>query len=115
MQSWTSNEPIYQQLARRLAGRLLAGDFDEGQAMPSVRTLASDYVLNPLTVSRALQTLVDEGLLEVRRGVGMYVLPGAQLRLREAERERFLLDEWPALLAKLQRLGLTVNQLDWEV
>lgn len=114
MQTWTANTPIYQQLAHRLAGRLLVGDPDEGQAMPSVRTLASDYVLNPLTVGRALQMLVDEGVLEARRGVGMYVQPGARQHLRQAERERFLRDEWPAVLEKLRRLGLTAQELNWE-
>lgn len=115
MQTWTSNAPIYQQLAERLAGRLLDGDPDEGEAMPSVRTLASDYVLNPLTVSRALQTLVDEGVLETRRGVGMYVQPGARLRLRLAEREKFLKEEWPAIVEKLRRLGIKAHELNWEI
>jgi GntR family transcriptional regulator len=115
MQTWTSQAPIYQQLASRLADRLLEGEPNEGEAMPSVRTLASDYVLNPLTVSRALQTLVDDGLLESRRGVGMYVQPGARLRLRIAERERFLKEEWPAVLEKLRRLGIKAHELNWEV
>nr|WP_316641610.1 GntR family transcriptional regulator [uncultured Roseateles sp.] len=115
MQTWTSNAPIYQQLAERLAGRLLDGEPDEGEAMPSVRTLASDYVLNPLTVSRALQTLVDEGVLETRRGVGMYVQPGARLRLRLAEREKFLKEEWPAIVEKLRRLGIKAHELNWEI
>lgn len=115
MQTWTSNAPIYQQLADRLAGRLLDGEPDEGEAMPSVRTLASDYVLNPLTVSRALQTLVDEGVLETRRGVGMYVQPGARLRLRLAEREKFLKEEWPAIVEKLRRLGIKAHELNWEI
>ena len=115
MQTWTHNAPIYQQLAHRLAGRLLEGEPDEGQAMPSVRTLASDYVLNPLTVGRALQTLVDEGVLETRRGVGMYVLPGARQRLRARERERFMSQEWPAVLENLRRLGIRADELNWEL
>jgi len=115
MQTWTSQAPIYQQLADRLAGRVLDGEPDEGEAMPSVRTLASDYVLNPLTVTRALQTLVDEGVLETRRGVGMYVQPGASLRLRLAEREKFLKEEWPAIVEKLRRLGIKAHELNWEI
>lgn len=114
MQTWTTDAPIYQQLARQLMVRLLDGNPDEGEAMPSVRALASDYMLNPLTVSRAMQVLVDAGLLESRRGIGMYVQPGARTRLQQSERERFLREEWPALLMHLRRLGLQPSQLNWE-
>ncbi len=112
--TWSDTAPIYRQLADRLAGQLLDGEPPEGEAMPSVRTLASRYLINPLTVSRALQSLVDEGLLESRRGLGMYVQPGARQRLRLSERERFLAHEWPALVARLRRLGLGPHDLDWE-
>jgi GntR family transcriptional regulator len=114
MQTWDQQLPIYQQLADRLAARLLDGDITEGEPMPSVRALASRYLLNPLTVSRALQALDEDGLLESRRGLGMFVRPGARDRLRQAARQRFLDTEWPALRARLRRLGLAANDLNWE-
>lgn len=114
MQTWDHKLPIYQQLADILAARLLDGEPGEGQAMPSVRTLASQYLLNPLTVNRALQALGDEGLLESRRGLGLYVQPGARERLRATERERFLAAEWPRLRARLRRLGIGAEHLNWE-
>lgn len=114
MQTWDSRQPIYRQLADRLAGRLIEGEPPEGEAMPSVRTLAGQYLLNPLTVQRALQALGDDGLLESRRGLGLYVTPGARQRLRVAERARFLQEDWPRLRAKLQRLGIAREDLDWE-
>ena len=114
MQTWDHKLPIYQQLADQLAARLLDGDPAEGAALPSVRALAKRYLINPLTVSRALQALGDEGLVETRRGLGMYVRPGARERLRRAERERFLNDEWPQLRERLRRLGLGPAELNWE-
>ncbi len=114
MQTWDSTGPIYQQLADLLAAQLLDGQPPEGEPMPSVRTLAGQYLLNPLTVNRALQALGDEGLVETRRGLGMFVRPGARERLRSAERERFLNDEWPRLRARLKRLGLGAGDLRWE-
>jgi GntR family transcriptional regulator len=114
MQTWDHKLPIYQQLADQLAARLLDGDPAEGEALPSVRALASRYLINPLTVSRALQALGDEGLVETRRGLGIYVRPGAREHLRRVERERFLNDEWPQLRARLRRLGLSPQQLNWE-
>jgi len=114
MPTWHDRLPIYQQLADLLAAQLLDGQPPEGQAMPSVRMLAAQHLLNPLTVNRALQTLSDQGLLENRRGVGLFVMAGAAQRLREAERQRFLEDEWPALRARLRRLGLGAEQLQWE-
>lgn len=113
MNSWNDNAPIYQQLADRLATQLLDGSPPEGEALPSVRNLASHYLINPLTVSRALQALVDTGLVESRRGMGMYVRPGARERLRLAEREQFLQTEWPLLRDRLQRLGLGADDLNW--
>jgi GntR family transcriptional regulator len=112
---WTDRLPIYQQLADQLAAGLLDGTPADGELMPSVRALASRHLLNPLTVSRALQALGDEGLLENRRGVGFVVLPGARERLRQAERQRFLHDEWPLLRTRLRRLGIDARQLDWKV
>lgn len=114
MHTWSDTVPIYRQLADRLAAQLLDGEPPEGEAMPSVRALAGRYLINPLTVSRALQSLVDDGLVESRRGLGMYVQAGARQRLRDAERERFLRQEWPALKARLKRLGLSPGDLSWE-
>ncbi|WP_269631031.1 GntR family transcriptional regulator [Pelomonas sp. BJYL3] len=114
MQSWNDNAPIYQQLADRLASQLLDGNPPEGEALPSVRLLATQYLINPLTVSRALQSLADNGLVESRRGLGMYVRPGARQRLLESERKQFLSKEWPLLREKLKRLGLSAQDLQWE-
>ena len=114
MQTWNHKQPIYQQLADLLAAQLLDGEPPEGQAMPSVRGLAGRFLLNPLTVNRALQALGDEGLLEHRRGLGLYVMPGARERLKAVERQRFLLTEWPRLRERLRRLGIDAEQLNWE-
>lgn len=114
MQTWDHNLPIYRQLADRLAAGLMDGDPPDGEAMPSVRTLAGHHLLNPLTVNRALQALGDDGLLETRRGLGFFVRPGAGHRLREIERAKFLQDEWPRLRERLARLGISAEQLDWE-
>ncbi len=114
MQTWDDRQPIYQQLADLLAAQLLDGDPPEGDAMPSVRALAGRYLLNPLTVNRALQALGDEGLLESRRGVGLFVARGARERLKATERERFLQQEWPRLRERLRRLDIGAEQLDWE-
>jgi len=115
MQSWNDKAPIYQQLADRLATQLLDGVPPEGGSMPSVRQLASQYLINPLTVSRALDALVTQGLLEARRGLGMYVRSGARQRLLQSEREQFLQEEWPMLRERLQRLGLSAKDLNWEM
>jgi len=113
MQTWDQRQPIYQQLADLLAAQLLDGDPPEGQAMPSVRVLAGQYLLNPLTVNRALQALNDEGLLESRRGLGLYVTAGARERLKAVERQRFLEVDWPRLRERLRRLGIGPEQLHW--
>ena len=114
MQTWDQRQPIYQQLADLLAAQLLDGEPPEGAAMPSVRALAGRFLLNPLTVNRALQALGDEGLLENRRGLGLFVVRGARERLKAAERQRFLQTEWPRLRERLRRLGLGPEQLVWE-
>jgi GntR family transcriptional regulator len=114
MRTWDDRQPIYRQLADQLAGRLLDGEPIEGDPMPSVRQLASSFMINPVTVSRALQALSDDGLLEARRGMGLYVRPGARQRLKDLERQRFLDLEWPQLQQRLRRLGLTPEQLNWE-
>jgi GntR family transcriptional regulator len=113
MPTWHDRQPIYQQLADQLAAKLLDGEPPEGEAMPSVRALAAQHLLNPLTVNRALQALAEAGLLENRRGLGLFVVPGARTRLLAAEREKFLHDEWPRLRDKLRRLGIDAQQLDW--
>src|ERR1700759_1618074 len=113
MHTWNDSAPIYQQLADRLAVQLLDGAPPEGQALPSVRQLAGQYLINPLTVSRALQALGDNGLVGSRRGMGMYVVSGARARLLRTERERFLKNDWPQLRARLRRLGIKPQDLDW--
>jgi len=114
MPTWDDRQPIYRQLADRLAGALLDGDPLEGDPMPSVRSLAAQYMLNPLTVGRALQALTDDGLLDSRRGLGLFVRAGARDKLRALERQRFLEQEWPQLRQKLRRLGLQMDELQWE-
>jgi GntR family transcriptional regulator len=113
MHGWNPQKPIYQQLADLLAAQLLDGQPQAGEPMPSVRALAAQYLLNPLTVNRALQTLDEQGLIETRRGLGCYVRPGAQSTLRTAERQRFLNEEWPRLRERLRLLNITAQQLDW--
>ena len=114
MHTWDDKLPIYQQLADRLAAQLLDGQPEEGAPMPSVRALAGQYVINPLTVSRALQALTEAGLIEARRGLGLFVKPGARESLRASERAQFLNDEWPRLRERLRRLGIAPDQLAWE-
>jgi GntR family transcriptional regulator len=108
---WHDNAPIYRQLKSRVVDMVLEGALQAGDALPSVRQVSADFQLNPITVSRAYQELVDEGLIEKRRGMGMYVMDGARDQLLVRERERFLNEEWPALLARAQTLGLNVVEL----
>ena len=109
--NWNSREPIYRQLRDRVAERIIDGVWAEGEAVPSVRRVAHELRINPVTVSRAYQILVDERLLETRRGLGMYVAAGARERLRELERNRFLEKEWPAVVKRIDRLGLKLDEL----
>ena len=104
--TWNDSVPIYRQLRDRVVAMILDGALKEGDALPSVRQVAADFQINPLTVSKAYQELVDEQLVEKRRGLGMYVIDGARVKLLGSERERFLRDEWPALLERIQRMGL---------
>ena len=108
---WNDNAPIYRQLKERVIGMLLDGLLKPGDALPSVRQVAADYQLNPITVARAYQELVDETLVEKRRGLGMYVIEGARAKLLASERARFIEQEWPALLERVRRLGLDLDQL----
>lgn len=109
--NWNSREPIYRQLRDRVAERIIDGALAEGEAAPSVRRIANELRINPITVSRAYQLLVDEKLLEMRRGLGMFVAAGARERLRELERKRFLEREWPAVVERIDRLGLKLDDL----
>ena len=109
--SWNPHQPIYRQLRNRMVALILEGALKEGDPLPSVRTLAADYRLNPLTVLKGYQQLVDERLVEKRRGLGMYVSDGARRLLLAGERERFLNDEWPHILAVIKRLGFSAQQL----
>ncbi|MGA7296580.1 MAG: GntR family transcriptional regulator [Rhodanobacteraceae bacterium] len=108
---WNDNVPIYRQVRERVVAMILEGTLDEGEALPSVRQVAADYQINPLTVSKAYQELVDEQLVEKRRGLGMFVTEGAQKALLKSERDRFLNEEWPALFARIERLGLDLETL----
>ncbi|MFA9219426.1 MAG: GntR family transcriptional regulator [Sphingomonadaceae bacterium] len=108
---WNDNTPIYRQLKERVIGMMLDGLLQPGDALPSVRQVAADYQLNPITVSRAYQELVDETLVEKRRGLGMYVTEGARDKLLASERARFLREDWPVMLERIRRLGLDLDLL----
>ena len=108
---WNDGQPIYRQLRDRVVAMILDGVLKQGDPLPSVRQVAADFQINPITVSKAYQELVDENLVEKRRGLGMYVTEGARSALMKSERDRFLTDEWPTLYARLQRLGLTLKEL----
>lgn len=109
--TWNDNTPIYLQLKEKVVAMMLDGVLRPGDALPSVRQVAADFQLNPITVSRAYQELADESLVEKRRGLGMYVTEGAPEKLLASERERFLRDEWPLVVQRIQRLGLRLDQL----
>lgn len=109
--TWNDTTPIYLQLKERVVAMMLDGVLKPGDALPSVRQVAADFQLNPITVSRAYQELVDETLVEKRRGLGMYVTEGAPEKLLASERERFLREEWPAVVERIQRLGLRMDDL----
>ena len=109
---WNDSQPIYRQLRDRGVHMILDGVLKEGDPLPSVRNVAAEYRVNPLTVLKAYQELVDEELVEMKRGLGMFVKAGARDRLLEGEREKFLNEEWPRVAEKIQRLGLTQKELD---
>jgi len=109
--AWNDSTPIYRQLRDRVVAMILDGVLKQGDALPSVRQVAADFQINPITVSKAYQELVDENLVEKRRGLGMYVTDGARGALMKSERDRFLSDEWPQLYARLARLGLSLKEL----
>lgn len=109
--TWNDDQPIYRQLRERIVSLMLTGVFKEGDPLPSVRQVASDYQINHLTVSKAYQELVDMQLVEAKRGMGMYVVPGAQEKLHSIEKEKFLSNELPALLARISNLGISAQEL----
>jgi len=108
---WNEDQPIYRQLRDRVVAMILEGVLGDGDALPSVRNVAAEYRLNPLTVLKGYQELVDEGLVEKKRGRGMFVNEGARKQLLKDERERFLQKEWPLVLATIERLGLDAAEL----
>ena len=108
---WNDKEPIYLQLKDQIRNMILIGDLKEGEALPSVRQVAADYQLNPITVSKAWQYLVDENLVEKRRGLGMFVIENARQKLLEADQEKFMNIEWPKIKTRIVNLNLDVNTL----
>jgi GntR family transcriptional regulator len=108
---WNDNQPIYRQLRDRVVAMILDGILKEGDPLPSVRNVAAEYRVNPLTVLKGYQQLVDEGLVETRRGRGMFINAGARRLLLDGERQKFLGEEWPRVYATIQRLGLKPEEL----
>ncbi|MBZ5570007.1 MAG: GntR family transcriptional regulator [Acidobacteriia bacterium] len=108
---WNDSQPIYRQLRDRVVAMILDGVLKEGDPLPSVRNVAAEYRVNPLTVLKGYQQLVDEGLVEAKRGRGMFINAGARSLLLKGERQKFLAEEWPRVQATIQRLGLTAEEL----
>jgi GntR family transcriptional regulator len=108
---FNDSQPIYRQLRDRVVAMILDGTLKEGDPLPSVRTVASEYRVNPLTVMKGYQQLVDDGLVESRRGLGMFINTGARKLLLQGERQRFLSEEWPRIRDIIERLGLSVEEL----
>src|SRR4029453_1745907 len=108
---WNDSQPIYRQLQERVIALILDGVLKEGDPLPSVRNVAAEYRVNPITVLKAYQQLVDEGLVEKKRGLGMFIKPGARDLLLQGERRKFLSEEWPRVFATIQRLGLNPGEL----
>jgi len=108
---WNEDLPLYRQLRDRVVAMILEGVLTDGDALPSVRNVAAEYRLNPLTVLKGYQELVDEGLVEKKRGRGMFVTDGARVQLTKDERQRFVDKEWPLVVARIERLGLSVKDL----
>ena len=109
---WDDSQPIYRQIRDRVAAMILDDVLVEGDPLPSVRNVAAEYRVNPLTVLKAYQQLVDEDLVEMRRGLGMFVKAGARDLLLKGERQKFLNEDWPRVAEKIQRLGLSQKELD---
>lgn len=111
MDDFNDTQPIYRQLRDRVVAMILDGVLREGDPLPSVRNVAAEYRVNPLTVLKSYQQLVDEELVEKRRGLGMFIKPDARTSLLRGEREKFLADDWPRIHATIQRLGLSAQDL----
>jgi GntR family transcriptional regulator len=109
---WRDDQPIYRQLRERVLDLILSGAIGEGEALPSVRQVSVDYQINHLTVAKAYQELVDEALVEKRRGLGMFVVVGARERILRAEHQKFLEEELPELVRRMRQLGVTQAELD---
>ena len=109
--SWNDKDPIYRQLRDRIVELILDGVYADGDGLPSLRQISSEHRINPITISKAFQILVDDGLVEKRRGLGMFVMQGASKKLAQMERERFLKEEWPQICHKIERLGLSLESL----
>jgi GntR family transcriptional regulator len=110
-QTWRDDQPIWRQIKDRVLAAILDGGIKEGEPLPSVRQVALDLQVNPLTVSKAYQELADDGLVERRRGLGMFVIEGARKGLGTSERAAFLKDEWPLVVTRIKRLGLSTSEL----
>ncbi len=108
---WNDNQPIYRQLRERVIAMILDGVLKEGDPLPSVRNVAAEYRVNPLTVLKSYQELADEDLVEKRRGLGLFIKTGARQLLLQGERQRFVAEEWPRIQATIQRLGLKAEEL----
>ena len=108
---WNDNQPIYRQLRERVIALILDEVLHDGDALPSVRNVSSEYRVNPITVSKAYQTLVDDNLVEKKRGLGMFVQTGARGMLLESEKKKFLEQEWPEIMSRISRLGLSSKEL----
>lgn len=108
---WTDDQPIYRQLRDKVVDAILDGSLKEGEALPSVRAIAVDLQINPITASKAYQELVTDDLVEKRRGLGMFVVDGARDKLLSAERTRFMKEEWPRILERIRSLGLELKDL----
>lgn len=109
--TWNDNQPIYRQLRDRVVAMILDGTLNDGDVLPSVRSVAAEYRLNPMTVMKGYQELVDADLVEKRRGLGMFVMQGASDKLLTSEREKFLQEEWPGIYSRIDRLGLDLEDL----
>ncbi len=109
--TWNDKDPLYRQLHDKLVELIVEGVLPEGAPLPSIREISSEHRINHITVAKAIQMLVDEGFVEKRRGVGMYVAQGATSALTGAEKQRFLRKEWPLICKKIQRLGLSPEEL----
>ena len=108
---WNDSQPIYRQLRDRIVAMILDGLLNEGDPLPSVRNVAAEYRVNPITVMKGYQQLVDEQLVEMKRGRGMFINAGARALLLQAERQKFLAEEWPRIQATIERLGLRAEEL----